>query len=630
MQGSRLVCLLVALSAGLAGCSTAPPAPPQANQSTAPVTAQPSAAPARSAAAAAPSAAAAPTAPAVPAAPTAQSAPPSTPPAGASGFGAVHALSLSPSGKTLALDTYHGVALVSLPDRRLLYSALRWAAGEAPLFSPDGSLVVIGTPERAADGLARLELRRASDGDQIATIEGQYPRFSPDGQTLLTDGQTDCLHQDGTTLLWRASDGQRIAELKGLTAIFSADSALIATASNDPGQGQATLRIFRSPSGQALAETSAPGGQSYWFHPRQPLLIVQSDQGQSWRLQGLRVPELTALWSLDAAQSDVRSLWLVDISPDGAALAVRDTDKRTELWAFVAPDRLERRARIADSQAGWFSGDGQRWYAVSGQDSLQVWDVAAGTPGATFAGLFRVPTADGSRPADWSYSSFSPGPDIALAKTYEDGSGARLLAARDGRVLVERQGLEQVSVSRDGRTAALADADGTVSLADLSTGQSAVLDAAAYPQLLHSSPRVARQDPPVEGALVAYIQERLDFYGYPTAADGVYGQATETAVRRFQQDWGLEADGVVGPQTWAILRGTPRLRLTEPPTRRPVVRTLQTLLTRWGASVAEDGVYGAETDAAVRRFQQQSGLSVDGVVGPKTWELLQYIPGDHC
>ncbi len=36
-----------------------------------------------------------------------------------------------------------------------------------------------------------------------------------------------------------------------------------------------------------------------------------------------------------------------------------------------------------------------------------------------------------------------------------------------------------------------------------------------------------------------------------------------------------------------------------------------------------DGVFGAETDKAVRQFQQRKGLKVDGIVGPKTIEALE-------
>jgi hypothetical protein len=38
--------------------------------------------------------------------------------------------------------------------------------------------------------------------------------------------------------------------------------------------------------------------------------------------------------------------------------------------------------------------------------------------------------------------------------------------------------------------------------------------------------------------------------------------------------------------------------------------------------VEVDGVFGADTEAAVRRFQRDSGLVPDGIVGPRTWATL--------
>jgi peptidoglycan hydrolase-like protein with peptidoglycan-binding domain len=52
------------------------------------------------------------------------------------------------------------------------------------------------------------------------------------------------------------------------------------------------------------------------------------------------------------------------------------------------------------------------------------------------------------------------------------------------------------------------------------------------------------------------------------------------------------------------------------------VKTLQYLLGARGHGVAVDGIFGPDTDAAVRAFQRQHGLAVDGIVGPNTWSAL--------
>lgn len=53
------------------------------------------------------------------------------------------------------------------------------------------------------------------------------------------------------------------------------------------------------------------------------------------------------------------------------------------------------------------------------------------------------------------------------------------------------------------------------------------------------------------------------------------------------------------------------------------VRTIQDKLKRWGYYTGSvDGIYGSKTVAAVKKFQQKNGLTVDGIAGPKTLNAL--------
>jgi peptidoglycan hydrolase-like protein with peptidoglycan-binding domain len=69
----------------------------------------------------------------------------------------------------------------------------------------------------------------------------------------------------------------------------------------------------------------------------------------------------------------------------------------------------------------------------------------------------------------------------------------------------------------------------------------------------------ARLDPPTlargaSGGPVKLLQRLLEDFGYDVGAvDGDFGQNTERALRRFQDDFLLSADGVAGPETWAWL-----------------------------------------------------------------------------
>ncbi len=124
---------------------------------------------------------------------------------------------------------------------------------------------------------------------------------------------------------------------------------------------------------------------------------------------------------------------------------------------------------------------------------------------------------------------------------------------------------------------------------------------------------------------VRSLQYLLNAHGARITVDGVFGSATEAAVRAYQRTHGLVVDGVVGNATWSSVVVTVRRGSTG-----SAVRALQDQINHRnleGANyLAVDGVFGPRTETWVRGFQTAMSASlpfaVDGVVGPRTWRAL--------
>jgi peptidoglycan hydrolase-like protein with peptidoglycan-binding domain len=107
--------------------------------------------------------------------------------------------------------------------------------------------------------------------------------------------------------------------------------------------------------------------------------------------------------------------------------------------------------------------------------------------------------------------------------------------------------------------------------------------------------------------------------------DGIFGHKTQDAVKSFQQGSNLTADGVVGPMTWKALPADPQTpRLARGLTGSAVSALQKGLLTFGGANSATDpgpidGNFGPRTESAVRAYQTQQNIGVDGIVGDQTW-----------
>ena len=164
-------------------------------------------------------------------------------------------------------------------------------------------------------------------------------------------------------------------------------------------------------------------------------------------------------------------------------------------------------------------------------------------------------------------------------------------------------------------------------------------------------------------ARAQWVLDKLTFDAGPV--DGVYNARTIAAIKSLQGQSGLPQSGVVNQSTWKAIESsycqgpvlpvpdgsvlltedvsssefaanvhlllcstTDLPPLTQSPERNWGTLLLQQALNQYlGQSVAVDGVFASSTADAVRQYQTNKGLTVDGAVGPVTWGQIRF---DSC
>lgn len=115
---------------------------------------------------------------------------------------------------------------------------------------------------------------------------------------------------------------------------------------------------------------------------------------------------------------------------------------------------------------------------------------------------------------------------------------------------------------------------------------------------------------------------------------GSFGTSTTAAVEAFQAHRGLLVTGECDAATWHALveagyrLGDRLLYLRSPMLRGDDVHELQRGLGSLGFDAGRvDGIFGPQTELALRQFQRNAGLTTDGVCGPEVCAALRRLGG---
>lgn len=137
-----------------------------------------------------------------------------------------------------------------------------------------------------------------------------------------------------------------------------------------------------------------------------------------------------------------------------------------------------------------------------------------------------------------------------------------------------------------------------------------------------------------KGPAVEDVQQRLVAVGVldEAAVDGEFGDATAAAVRAFCESSGLPLSDEVTDKVWSALvdasfrMGDRTLYLRMPHFHGHDVFELQHALGALGfACGTVDGIFGAFTELALRKFQLNLGLPSDGIAGAYTYEAIRNL-----
>ncbi len=295
-------------------------------------------------------------------------------------------LAIDKSGQRFATGGWDGTARVWNRESGQVLATMKHGGDYVycVAFSPDGRFLATGSNDAAGF----VQIWDVLSGKRLKSIQGHEDAvlsiaFSKDGTRLLTSSY------DKTARLWDASSGKELHKFAGHTwwvnsAAFSADEARVVTAGQD---GTAIVwEVASDKRSPAFTGHRGPVNSAAFSPDGKQVVTAGYDRRLlAWNPQEVKpfdfknITEGSIVPSADfrAFEGHIDAVRAASFSPDGSLLLSTSQDNTVRVWDFAAGQALKTfRGHGGRVQAATFLADGRRILSAAHDNTVREWSIA--------------------------------------------------------------------------------------------------------------------------------------------------------------------------------------------------------------------------------------------------------------